>query len=172
MAYRSIIQIQPIVSKLQLMQNKMQLFKIALSELEKFTFFAEINEDDHTQFNDHSQLLDHLRQQVLPICNSSTDYKFHINFISDKNAAETVTAQILQMHPINLDRCSSVSFSYGDDLLLQLPVVEISAWLSRDLDGKNPQKEKRTLFFDKFLKVQSAVEICSHFKEVDFFNIP
>ena len=151
------------------MHNQLQLFKTALSKVEIISFTAEINENDRTQFCDHSQMLAHLREKVLPFFETATVYNFDIEFRSHKNAVGTVTAEILQMHPISHSRCSFVAFDYRTFrkyLSIQLPVAEISAWLSRNLDGNNQQKEKRTLFFDCHSEVQNVVEICNHFKEV------
>ena len=103
---------------------------------------------------------------------TATVYNFDIEFRSHKNAVGTVTAEILQMHPISHSRCSFVAFDYRTFrkyLSIQLPVAEISAWLSRNLDGNNQQNEKRTLFFDCHSEVQNVVEICNHFKGVGIY---
>ena len=41
--------------KLQLLHYHLQLFETALSDLEEITFAAKINQNDQTQFHDHTQ---------------------------------------------------------------------------------------------------------------------
>ena len=107
---------QSINEKLQLLQNQFQLFKMAFSDLEKITLIARINQNDQTQFHDHSQLLDHFREQVLPICDSSPLYSFHIDFKSDNDAGGNFIVQILQLPSIN--RCQKVYFHYDNETLI------------------------------------------------------
>ena len=140
---------QSIDEKLHLLQNQLQLFKTAFSDLEKITLIPTINKNDQSQFHDHSQLLEHLREQLLPICDSSPFYSFSIDFQSDNDAAADFIAQILQMHPIT--RCQEVSFYYDNVTFIQLPVEVIANCLNRNSDdqidgtGSGQSKKKRIL---------------------------
>ena len=162
-------------AKLELLQNYLQLFKTALSDLEEISLFARVNQNDQGQFRDHLQLLDHLNLggQVLPICHSSTAYHFIIDFQSDNDAGGNVIGQILQLPPIN--RCQKVYFHHENETFIQLPVEIISNWLNRNSDdgigctepGQN--KKDRFLYADNQIKIQNAVEICDHLKMVGAF---
>ena len=118
--------------KIQLLHYHLQLFEKALSDLERIPVIANINQNDQSQFHEHSQLLGHLREQVLPICDSSPSYSFHIDFQSDNDEAANFIAQILQMCPINRGR--EVYFHYTNETFIQLPVGVISNWLNRNSD--------------------------------------
>ena len=159
---------QSIDEKLQLFQNRLQLFGTALSNLEKIILSADINKNDQSQFRDHSQLLDHFREQVLPICNSSPVYMFHIDFQSDNDGTADFIAQILQLPSIN--RCRAVYFQYKNETFIQLPVEVISNWLNRNSDdgigGIEHGKKRLFLAMNNRIKIQNAAEICDHLKMV------
>ena len=156
--------------KLQLLQNQLRLFKTALSDLELLNFYAVINQNDPNMFHDHSQLLDHLRE-VLPICDSSPFYSFHIDFKSDNYAGGNFIGQILQLPSIN--RCQKVYFHYGNETFTQFPVEIISNWLNRNSDGQSDSagraNEERLLGTDHRIRIQNAVEMCDRMKMVITF---
>ena len=162
---------QSIDEKLQLFQNRLQLFGTALSNLEKIILSADINKNDQSQFRDHSQLLDHFREQVLPICNSSPAYHFVIDFQSDNDGTADFIAQILQLPSIN--RCRAVYFQYKNETFIQLPVEVISNWLNRNSDdgigGIGHGKKRLFLAMNNRIKIQNAAEICDHLKMVMAF---
>ena len=157
--------------KLHLLQDQLQLFGTALSDLKKITLSAKINSNDQSQFRSHFQLLDHIRDQLLPICDSSPFYSFSIDFQSDNAVAADFIATILQMRPIT--RCRDVLFIYEKAIFIQLPVKVISNWLNRDSDdgiGYTGQgKEMRLLATNYRIKVQNAVEMFDHMKMVITF---
>ena len=165
---------QSIDVKLHLLQNQLQLFKTAFSDLKEITLSAKIDHNDQSQFRNHFQLLDHIRDQLLPICDSSPFYSFSIDFQSDNDGAADFIAQILQMRPIT--RCRDVLFIYENEMLIQLPVETISNWLHRNSDdgiGSTGQsKEVLILSMNNQIKIQNAVEVCDRLKMVrDFFLI-
>ena len=150
--------------KRQHLHYHLQLFETVLSDLEKVILSATINQDDQSQFRNHSQLITNLREKVLPICDSSPVYLFHIDFQSDKDAAGNFIGQILQLPQIN--RCQEVSFFYSNEIFIQLPVEVIANWLNRNYDvgiggaGTGQSKKERILYANKQIKIQNAVEMC------------
>ena len=159
---------QSIDEKLQLLQNQLQLFMKAFSDLGEITLSATINQNDQTQFHDHLHLFNHLHEHLLPICNSSPVYIFHIDFQSDKDGTADFIAQILQVGPITC--CQEVGFLYGNETFIQLPVEIISNWLNRNSDdgiGSTGQgKKQRYLGMNHQIKIQNAVEMCDRLKMV------
>ena len=167
--------LQSIYDKLYILQNQLQLFKTAFIDLKEFTLSAKIDKNDRSQFNYHTQLLDHIREQLLPICDSSSVYSFQIDFQSDKDAAGNVIGQILQLPQIN--RCQKVRFHYYNETFIQLPVEVISNWLNRNSDGAigssgtGQSKKVRYILMNNRIKIQNAVEMCDRLKIVRaFFN--
>ena len=165
--------LQSIDDKLYILQNQLQLFKTAFIDLKEFTLSAKIDKNDRSQFNYHTQLLDHIREQLLPICDSSPVYSFQIDFQSDKDAAGNVIGQILQLPQIN--RCQKVRFHYYNETFIQLPVEVISNWLNRNSNdgigctGSGQSKTPRFLSTNSRIKIQNAVEMCDRMKMVSAF---
>ena len=129
----------PIKEMCRLVVNYLQPLKKALNDTHLITFIAGINENDPSKFSNHLQLLNHVQEELLPICDSSYGYKFEIRFNSDKIAGANVIRQILQMPPI--DRCSNVEISlhglayfYYEHVLgrNKLPIEAISSFLHQD----------------------------------------
>ena len=162
---------QSIDEKLHLLQNRLQLFKTALSDLKEITLSAKIDQNDQSQFHDHSQLVDHFRQQVLPICDSSPFYSFQIDSQSDNDGAADFIVQILQLPSII--RCRDVLFLYEKETFIQFHVETISNWLHRNSDdgiGSTGQsKEVLILSMNNQIKIQNALEMCDRLKEVRAF---
>ena len=162
-----------IYEKLQLLHYHLQLFETVLSDLEKVILSATINQDDQSQFRNHSQFITNLREKVLPICDSSPVYLFHIDFQSDKDAAGNFIGQILQQPPIN--RCQEASFFYSNETFIQLPVEVITNWLNRNYyvgiggAGTGQNKKERILYANKQIKIQNAVEMCDWMQMVITF---
>ena len=154
---------QSMDEKLHLLQNQLQLFKTAFSDMEEITLIAKINQNDQSQFRNHSQLLDHIRDQLLPICNSSSVYIFHIDSQSDSDAAGNFIGQILQLPSIN----RKVYFHYDNEIFIQLPVEVISNWLNRN--GEIGWTLRRLLEMNNRITIQNAEEICDHLKMVRAF---
>ena len=166
---------QSIDEKLQLLQNQLQLFMKAFSDLGEITLSATINQNDQSQFHDHTHLLDYFRERLIPICDSSSVYNY--NFLvygqSDNDGAADFIAQILQMRPII--RCREVLFRYSNETFIQLPVGVIANWLHRNFDGEvggaGTSKMELTLSMNNRIKILNAMEMCDHIKTVRaFFN--
>ena len=152
--------------------NYLQPLKKTLKDSNLIDFFGSINNNRSTHFSDHSKLLDHLQNELLPICDSSRAYEFDILFYSDENAGRDVIASILKQQTIL--RCSNVAIKLSlANWPLQLPIEPISNWLHRKCDGINENErsafsaftEERFLqiHFDKF---QNATELCDYLKTV------
>ena len=167
---------QSIDEKLHLLQNQLQLFKTAFGDLKEINLSANINKNDQTQFHNHTQLLDYLREQLLPICDSSSvySYNFFVDFQSDNDGTADFIEQIFQMRPII--HCRDVLFHYANETFIQLPVGVISNWLNRNSDEigltrTGQSKEVRYLAMNNQIKIQNAAEICDRLKMVRaFFN--
>ena len=173
---------QSIDEKLHI-QNQLQLFKTAFSDLKEINLSAKINQNDQSQFRNHFQLLDHIREHLLPICNSSSVYILHIDSQSDNDAAGNFIGQILQLLPIN--RCQNVYFHYDNETFIQFPVEIISNWLNRNSNdeigcigiGTGQSNKMRMLQMNSRIKIQNTVEMCDRFKMVrtffkKYFKIP
>lgn len=128
-----------------------------------------INENNAQTFANHSELLDHLQRDLLPICNESLVYKFEIRFDSDSNSATNVLDKILQMTPI--DRCSNVEirlcdrYFSGKQQPMQLPIESISKWVNQTYPRNNKKSNERFLQIYP-TNVLNIREIYGHLKEV------
>ena len=147
----------------------------AFSDSTKIYFYACIGGGQGcSNFRDPLHLLNHLRNKLLPICDSARHYKFSISFLSYyESSASDILKSILQMPPINSS--TSVEFNLCrakcfHPILTQLPVDTISAWLDRCNDviikcKKQQQKTKLELKID-LDGVQNAHELLEHLKKV------
>ena len=156
----------------------------AFSDSTKIYFYACIGGGQGcSNFRDPLHLLNHLRNKLLPICDSARHYKFSISFLSYyESSASDILKSILQMPSIN----SSINVEFNlhqslcalnlsvPPILTQLPVDTISAWLDRCNDviikcKKQQQKTKLELKID-LRGVQNVHELFEHFKKVHSFK--
>ena len=163
--YQNIRRAIPIAEKSQSVVNYLQQIKLDNSSLIHFN--ATINKNNRSQFSDHSQLLDHLRNELLPICGSSRGYKFKISCFSDKASHKNLIAEILQIPRI--DCCSNVEINLPVFTTHKLPIESISHWLHRNCDGIVEVEKLK----EQFLRIYSvnspcAQELCEYFKKVTF----
>lgn len=129
-------------------------------------FYAFIDRNYYRDFSGYSQLIEHIRNNLLPICNLSRGYKFYIGFGSDKNSAKNVIESLLQMPAIK--QCSHVEFKNFNGEKNQLPVDAISNWLERSAEGmenKIQNQNARLLKITSF-KTKKAREIIEHIAKV------
>ena len=114
-------------------------------------------------------LLDFIRNQFLPICNSSRRYNFQIWFDSDVNSDTNVIASILEMDEIK--HCSNVKIEIIGGEQKRLPVEEISNWLEPSADGTKINLQNHN---ERFLKInlnstiQNDQEMFDNLKTVYF----
>lgn len=158
----------PIAEMCQAFVNCLQPLKRELNGTKLLHFHGHIHQKDRSCFNGQSQLLVHLRDELMPIFifNPSRNYKFDISFhTEDNNSSLNAVTQILQMAPI--DRCSNLEIRlYGITEQL-LPVKEILNWLHRKSDRIIEKKKEE----ERFLRIysndmQNARELCDDLKKV------
>lgn len=130
----------------------------------KFKCF--IDQNSPTDFYNRFQLLAHLRNELLQICDHCRSYEFLIFSYSKKNVAVVgdIIFSILQMPEIQ--RCSSLKFSFHlfKRAVARLPAEAIKNWLVRIADG-NDQAEYRFLQI-KTHGITNRREICDRLKQV------
>ena len=130
-------------------------------------------------FEDHFALLEHLRNKLLPICDSSRHYEFQIEIIfaaSGPNAATNVIESLLQMPQIVA--CSNVKIDVRDHRFVatHLPLEAIAKWLNQKPDTDNPtgvinqmnsKKQEKFLAIHLFA-IQNELEVIANLTEVYF----
>ena len=161
-----------IAEKCQLLISQLKTIKYVLSNANNLIFRAGIDQNDQTDFNCHSQLLEHICNEIIPICDSShlSGYKFVINFNSDLDSASNIIASILQMEEIK--RCFNIAFDFHADNPTNLPIESILNWLIiQKSDRTNKQKEKEKILRIDAHKIQNAQEICSAIIKVRYFTL-
>ena len=167
---------QSIDKKCHLFVKQLKQLKAGFSDSTKIEFNADIG-DGKGHFRDPLQLLSHLRNELLPVCDSARRYEFSIRFFSHKASATAILDAILQMPPVNSS--TNVEFNFyhtssgGSPISTRVPVDVISAWLDRSNDAllKCKQQQKTPLELKVYLSgVENAYELFEHFKKVNFAN--
>lgn len=133
--------------------------------------------DDQSNFGCPMQLLNHVRNELLPICAAARCYKFSIRFLSHTSATNILDS-ILQIPAIISSTNVEFNFflPYGVFLKQLLPVDAISAWLNRNSDGiiiRGQKQQKNPLELTVHMngvQVQNAHELLEHVKKVHFAN--
>ena len=147
--------------------------KAALSDSTRIYFNANMG-GGQNQFTDPLQLLNHLRNELLPICDSARRYIFSIFFSSHEASDTGILGAILQMPPINSRTNVKFNLYQPNGFLPQfVPIDAISAWLDRsnDLVMKCKQQQKNPLKLRVDLcSVENVQQLCEHFKKVHFVN--
>lgn len=139
---------QPIAEKCQSVAANSLMLKTAMNGAKMICFDADINEDNPKDFNNHSQLLDHLHREFIPLCCSPFSIQFNIGFFqSENNFVLPVIGSILQMfqfHP-----CSVLKFKvYEVQEPIEVPLEAISNWFSQKARGiklKDPKQDFLTM---------------------------
>ena len=159
-----------IEEKCDYIESQLLPLKSAFDNFCRVEFAACIDQDDHNDFSDQSQLLEYLHNRLLPILNPSSDYKFYINFCADENSVTNLIESLLQMAEIK--SCSNIKIRIGMccEEQKQLPVEEISNWLERSTDGieNTVQSQKERVLKIGIQGIQNAREIVDHLKMVYF----
>lgn len=153
---------QSIEEKCQSFVSHLLTLKPELNESIRICFHARILQNNSRFFRDQSQLLEYLRKQLLPFCNSSHGFCFVIEFTSDsdEDKATNVIESILKIPRI--DDCFNVEISTRCALFL--PVDAVAKWLNRNSDMIGRKKE----MFLKIDSVHNAVEACDYLAQVHF----
>ena len=164
---------ETIEEKCELIKKQLLPLKLALNDTNMVEFIACISQNNHNHFNDHSKLLDFIRNRFLPICNSSRRYKFQIRFNSDANSDRNVITLILEMDEIK--RCSNVEIEIIGGKQKRLPIEEISNWLERSADGAKNNIQNQTerflkIYYNYYLNpvIKNAREMLEHLTKVYF----
>ena len=100
---------QSIDKKCRLFVEHLKPLKAAFSDSTKIEFHARIGEGQN-KFRDPLQLLNHLRNELLPICDSARRYKFTFYLISHEASTTAILEAILQMPQINFS--TNVEFNF------------------------------------------------------------
>ena len=163
---------QSIDKKCHLFVKHLKPLKAAFSDSTKIEFNADIGESQNN-FGDPLQLLNHLRNKLLPICDSVRHYEFAIRFCSHEASTTDILDSILRMPPINSS--TNVKFNlYQFRILPQfVPVDAISAWLDRsnNMVMKCKHQQKTPLELRIYMcGVENVQELSEHFKKVHFVN--
>ena len=163
---------QSIAQKYESFRGHLLSIKASLYDSNVTRFYFAFNQEDTSQFNDHSELLEHIRQ-IVSICDSSRGYSFVLRRFSD--AFGDVISSILGMPTIA--RSSFVSIpphwflSYYDALALaQLPIETISNWLNRERNALDQNQRERllVLVFPAQVHDTQIQEMCDFLKQVSF----
>ena len=132
----------------------------------EFEFSFGVRLSESTYF----KLLDHIKKELLPICNACCSYKFDINFNYNKDGVTTLIDSILHLEPVI--RCSNVQFDckmrakwYGG---MQLPVAQILIWL---LNPDSIQmKKERILKISPESRISNFGDMIDRLKKVIFHS--
>ena len=168
-----------IANKCEVFASQLQKFP-RLNEANSVCVSANISQKQCGYFTDQSQLLEHLRNQLLPIIGSRCRCEFFIRFKRDRGvtnvftgAATNLITSILQMKQII--NCSNVAF----DVVIaaeseHLPVETISNWLHRNRNTDNGvnefsnQSQQERKLEIKVAYISNVLEMLNHLKEVLF----
>ena len=154
---------QRIADKCQLFENHLQVIKPALDS-SNLIFCGDVDEDDPCCFHDHSQVVNYLRNQLLPICKKSRGFELIAYFASDKNAGRYMIASFRQM--LQIDCCMNVQIGLFGTNMAKLPIEEISQWLHRKRSAsKISSKQVRSLLI-YLSQSESTMEMHDHLKKV------
>lgn len=133
----------------------------------KFEFWAQISNSDHTP-----QILQHLGNQLLEICNACHSYKFDLLFTpTNGTSAANAIATILQFAPIN--GSSNIVFDLDlCEMKMDLPIESIANWLNRTFDRTNSSEEKQEARFlqIKISEISNASKMLDHLRKVYLFS--
>lgn len=169
--------IMTITKKCELLKRHLQSIKHTLNRAiiefhgivraDRHGFF--VGSPKHIYFHDHTKLVEHICNEILPLCGSARCYKFNIALHTDKDSATKVIDSILQMPSVN--RCSNVSFWFRDDGIKGISVETISNWLFRIPDGNGeincPKRHPRLLNIG-LIMLQNVMDIWDVLKQVYF----
>ena len=153
---------QLIAQKCQSFLSYLLSIKASLNDSDIIDFNCEINEEDQTQFADHSTLIEHIRQ-IVSICDSSRGYAFFV----DSDVLGNVISSTLEMSAIA--RSSFASFIFLSHSTRHLPIEAISNWLNRERNAMDQNQQKRTLALMCLVPDAPQIqEMCDFLVQVSF----
>lgn len=161
----------PLDVKCRLFADQLKTLKKALNYANHIYLDVDINSGNTFHFSDHSELIEYLSDEILPICDSARSYEFDVVFegdSGDENSASDFIDEILQTEGVK--RCSNVKFCCQISPPTHLPIECISNWLQVPYLCGNMRKE-RILDIGIGRELQNARQLCDHLKEVLIFEI-
>ena len=168
-----------IEEKCRSVENYLQPLKEALNDLTAVRFDGVIDRNAHSNFSDHSKLLDYLSEQLLKMFNSSREYDFTIFFHLEEEAEAEANVINLIIQMPEVCRCSHLRFHlwrvpWREPQPMLLPVDAISSWLNRSIgDGMNfigRTPTAKEIFLQIYANsIENVVEMCDHLVEVCLF---
>ena len=158
----------PLDVKCRLFADQLKTLKKALNYANHIYLDVDINSGNTFHFNDHSKLIEHLSDEILPICDSARSYEFDVVFegdSGDENSASDFIDEILQLEGVK--RCSNVKFSCHISSPTHLPIECISNWLQMPhFCGKMRKERIFNIWIGMELELQNARQLCDHLKKV------
>ena len=140
--------------------------KAALYDAKMIKLKCHINQEDPSDFSNHSALIEHIRH-IVSICDSFRGYSFNFGLQSDSDAAGKMIDLILKMPEVS--RSSMVSISQFSDPLLvsiQLPIETIANWLNRERHVLDHKKQERNLLLLCTTQNAHFQELCDFLLQV------
>ena len=141
-----------IIKKCKLFEENLPLLRRALNSPNRIIVCAKIDCNNPFHFDNQTQFLDHIQQQLLSILSTSRHLEFHIGFGLDDAtfglASTNTLASILQFSPIK--RCLNVQIIFSVKQPVRLPIAEISRWLNRKADQSEVGGKKKS---ERFLQI-------------------
>ena len=171
LGFSSIFAFAGINEKCQMFRKHLQLLKPALndSNLVRFTGCIHRSTFSFGAFKDHFALLKHLRNEFLPICDSSRHYEFCIEFITDKDSHTNVIESLLQMPQMRRSNSNvriELNRVYYNG---QLPVEAIVQWLNQEPDQNDiiyRKKQQEKCLTIKLFSINNILRMCRRLVEV------
>ena len=167
---------QSIEEKCELFVTRLAPLKAALSG-SHVIFAGKVDQENANCFRDPTHLLTFLRNQFLPLFDTSRRYDFRFSFgplfewEADATAEDSVTNLI--SHTLELPQIihssGVVIYAFPNNPLhpppvkIRLPVDAIANWLNRKPNGK---QQDRLLQIHLSCRIQNAQELCDHMKKV------
>ena len=137
-----------------------------------------IDRNDRTHFGSQSEFLDHIRGELLPICDSSRGYQFTVWLMDgwyNREADQNLIASILQAPQVK--RSSNVKIFLFNSASPEWPIEAISNWLHQNYDSIRNLKGLK----ERFLRIstcnatlqdtelQDTQKLIDHLKKVTHF---
>ena len=141
--------------------------KARLNDSNIIHFECQISEEDPTQFNDYTTLLEHIRH-IVSICDSARGYSFQI-FVAFNYAVGNLIGSILEMPAIANSSFVSIGIVPFGHIVIELPVEIISNWLNQERHSMEQKEREREFRLNCF--VQNAYQVqkmCDFLKQVSF----
>ena len=162
-------------------EQKSQLFLACLRPLKSILndsnldLCVTIDRNDRTHFGSHSEFLEHIRGELLPICDSSRGYQFTVWLMDgryNREADQNLIASILQAPQVK--RSSNVEIRLFNSASPEWPIEAISSWLHQNYDGIRNLKGLKERFlqistFNVRRGLQDTQKLIGHLKKVWHF---